>query len=256
MNPTVEILADKAALIERAYQLSVDCLKAAIDQRGRATIALSGGSTPEPLYAAMIGADLPWQQIYVFWGDERYVPHDDAQSNFRMASEAWLNHVPIPAANIFPMPTSANDPAADAVKYAETLQAFFQGSTTDVSDSGFPALDLVLQGMGDDGHTASLFPHTAALAVRDRLITVGDHSGEPRITFTVPLINQGRKVVFLVAGESKQTALSHIFSAQADGQSYPSKLIEPASGAHWLLDAAAGKGIPTADTTADINTAK
>ncbi len=247
MNPTVEILPDKAALIERAYQLTVDCLKTAIDQRGRATIALSGGGTPAPLYASMTQADLPWQQIYVFWGDERYVPHNHEQSNYRMAREAWLNHVPIPPENIFPMPTSANDPAADAVKYADTLKAFFQGSSEDVSELGFPALDFVLQGMGDDGHTASLFPHTEALAVRDRLITVGNHNGEPRITFTVPLINQGRKVVFLVAGESKQTALSHIFStesAESEGQTYPSKLIQPASGVHWLLDAAAAKGLP------------
>jgi 6-phosphogluconolactonase len=246
MNPTVEILPDKAALIERAYQLTVDCLKAAVDQRGRATIALSGGSTPAPLYAALTQADLPWQQIYVFWGDERYVPADHAQSNFRMTREAWLNHVPIPPENIFPMPTSAKDPAADAVKYADTLKAFFQDSAEDLSDSGFPALDFVLQGMGDDGHTASLFPHTEALEVRDRLITVGDHNGEPRITFTVPLINQGRKVVFLVAGANKQTALSHIFSPEANGNTYPSKLIQPASGCHWLLDAEAGKGIPDA----------
>jgi 6-phosphogluconolactonase len=254
MNPTVEILPDKAALIERAYQLTVDCLQAAIAQRGRATLALSGGSTPKPLYAAMVQADLPWDKIYVFWGDERYVPHDHEQSNVRMVREAWLNHVPIPAANIFPMPTSAHNPAADAVKYGETLKAFFQSGSEagseEVSASGFPALDFVLQGMGDDGHTASLFPHTEALAVRDRLITVGNHDGEPRITFTVPLINQGRKVVFLVAGESKQTALSHIFSSEsaesseAAGQTYPSKLIQPASGCHWLLDAAAGKGIP------------
>lgn len=250
MKPTVEILPDKAALIERAYQITVDCLKAAIEQRGRATLALSGGSTPKPLYAAMVHADLPWDKVYVFWGDERYVPHDHEQSNARMAREAWLNHVPIPAANIFPMPTSANNPAVDAVKYGETLKAFFQSSSEEASNSGFPALDFVLQGMGDDGHTASLFPHTEALAVRDRPITVGNHDGEPRITFTVPLINQGRKVVFLVAGESKQTALSHIFSSESsessdsDGQTYPSKLIQPASGCHWLLDAAAGKGIP------------
>jgi 6-phosphogluconolactonase len=244
MNPTVEILPDKDALIERAYQLTVDCLKAAIAQRDRATIALSGGSTPKPLYAAMVNADLPWDKVYVFWGDERYVPHDHEQSNARMAREAWLNHVPIPAENVFPMPTSANDPAADAAKYADMLKAFFQDSSEDLSASGFPALDFVLQGMGDDGHTASLFPHTEALAVRDRLVTVGDHNGEPRITFSVPLINQGRKVVFLVAGESKQMALAHIFSPEDNGETYPSKLIQPKGGCHWLLDAAAGKGIP------------
>ncbi|MGC1310264.1 MAG: 6-phosphogluconolactonase [Phormidesmis sp.] len=243
MNPLidtiVEVLPDKAALITRAYEVTVATLQAAIADRDRATIALSGGSTPKPLYESLASADLPWEKIYVFWGDERYVPQDDPKSNARMTREAWLDRVPIPTENIFPVPTGANDPAADAAKYEETLKTFFQ------SQSGeFPALDFVLQGMGDDGHTASLFPNTEALDVRDRLVTVGNHDGEPRITFTVPLINAGRKVVFLVAGENKQTALSQVFSPDADDHTYPSKLILQADGSHWLLDAAAGKGLP------------
>ncbi|MGB3299690.1 MAG: 6-phosphogluconolactonase [Phormidesmis sp.] len=239
VDTIVEILPTKDALIERAYQVTVASLTEAIAQRGQATIALSGGSTPKPLYEMMASADLPWDKIYVFWGDERYVPHDDEKSNVRMAREAWLNQVPIPAGNVFPMPTSANDPAADAATYSETLKAFFK-----VEAGEFPAIDFVLQGMGDDGHTASLFPHTQALDRRDRLITVGNHDGEPRITFTVPLINQGRHVVFLVSGENKQDALSHVFSPDADGHTYPSALIDPAGVCQWLLDAAAGKGVP------------
>ena len=239
MTPTIEILPDKAALIDRACDLTVAVIKEAIASSNKATLALSGGSTPKPLYAALAKADLPWEKVYVFWGDERYVPHDHPKSNALMASEAWLNHVPIPAENIFPMPTGANDPAADAAAYETQLQDFFQ-----LAEGDLPALDFVLQGMGDDGHTASLFPQTEALAVRDRLVTVGNHDGEPRLTFTVPLINQGRHVVFLVAGENKQTALAHVFSDGADGHLYPSKLIQPATGAHWLLDASAGKGVP------------
>lgn len=239
IDTIVEILPTKEALIERAYQVTVASLTEAIAQRGRATIALSGGSTPKPLYELMASVDLPWDKVYVFWGDERYVPHDNEKSNVLMAREAWLNQVPIPADNVFPMPTSANDPAADAATYSATLKAFFE-----VKAGEFPALDFVLQGMGDDGHTASLFPNTEALDVRDRLITVGNHDGEPRITFTVPLINQGRRVVFLVAGENKQDALSHVFSPDADGHTYPSKLIDPVGVCHWLLDAAAGEGVP------------
>ncbi|MGB3668697.1 MAG: 6-phosphogluconolactonase [Phormidesmis sp.] len=239
MNPIVEILPDKAALIDRAYALTVETVKSAIAARGQATLALSGGSTPKPLYAALTKADLPWEKVYILWGDERYVPHDHEKSNVRMAHEAWLSHVPIPADNIFPMPTSADDPARDAADYEETLKNFFQ-----LSPGEFPAIDFVLQGMGDDGHTASLFPHTAALDVSDRLVTVGNHDGEPRITFTAPLINHGQKVVFLVAGENKQHALSQIFSADADAHTYPSKLITPSAGPHWLLDAAAGQGVP------------
>ena len=238
-SPIVEILPSKEALIERAYDVMVFNLKEAIAQRDRATVVLSGGSTPKPLYASMAKADLPWDKIYVFWGDERYVPHDHEKSNVRMVREVWLNQVSIPEENVFPMPTGASDPEADAVEYAETLKAFFQTGSGE-----FPAFDFVLQGMGDDGHTASLFPGTEALDVRDRLVTVGNHDGEPRITFTVPLINQGRKVVFLVAGENKQEALSQVFSEDADPYVYPSKFIDPASGAHWLMDAAAGKGVP------------
>lgn len=243
MAPIVEILSDKAALIERAHALAVETVKSAIAARGQATLALSGGSTPKPLYASLIDADLPWDKVFIFWGDERYVPHDHEKSNVRMAREAWLNHVPIPAENVFPMPTGADNPATDAATYEETLKTFFQSNHKDAA-TGLPAIDFVLQGMGDDGHTASLFPHTEALKVTDRLVTVGNHSGEPRITFTAPLINSGRKVAFLVAGENKQEALSQVFSADADPQQYPSKLIQPADGPHWLLDAAAGKGVP------------
>lgn len=236
MAPTVEILSDKPALIERARQLMVETIKTAIAERDRATVALSGGSTPKPLYESLIKADIPWEKLYVFWGDERYVPHDHPKSNARMTAEAWLSHVLIPEENIFRVPTSSQAPAADAAKYAKTLRDFFKADEAAV-------IDFVLQGMGDDGHTASLFPFTEALDVRDRLVTIGNHDGEPRITFTVPLINQGRKVVFLVSGESKQKALSQVFSPDANDHEYPSKLIQPAN-PHWLLDAAAGEGIP------------
>ena len=236
MAPTVEILSDKPALIERARQLVVKSINAAISERDRATVALSGGSTPKPLYESLVNADIDWDKLYVFWGDERYVPHDHPKSNARMTAEAWLNHVPIPETNIFRVPTSAKAPASDAATYAQTLRDFF-GSAAKAE------IDFVLQGMGDDGHTASLFPFTEALDVRDRLVTVGNHNGEPRITFTVPLIQQGRQIVFLVSGENKQTALSQVFSSDASDREYPSRLIQPAN-PHWLLDADAGKGIP------------
>ena len=238
MAPTVEILSDKPTLIERAHQLMVESIKSAISERDRATVALAGGSTPQPLYESLVKADIPWEKLYIFWGDERYVPHDHPKSNARMTAEAWLNHVPIPEENIFRVPTSAKAPAADAAKYAKTLRDFFKTGEDEAIE-----IDFFLQGMGDDGHTASLFPLTQALDVRDRLVTMGDRNGEPRITFTVPLISQGRKIVFLVSGENKQEALSQVFSPDADDHKYPSKLIQPAN-PHWLVDAAAGKGIP------------
>lgn len=237
MKPIVEILPDRDALIERAAEVMVNQIRSAIAERGRCSIALSGGSTPKPLYQSLAQADLPWQQLVILWGDERYVPHDHADSNARMAREAWLNQVPIPTEQILPMPTGSGNPSQDAAQYEQTLRQFF-----DLAE-GLPAVDIILLGMGDDGHTASLFPQTEALTVRDRLITVGNHDGDPRITFTVPLINQGRNVLFLIAGANKQDALRHVFG-EADPHSYPSKLIQPQGELRWLLDQAAGEGIP------------
>jgi 6-phosphogluconolactonase len=241
MSRQVEVLADKTALIQRALELLLEKLHTAIAERGTFTLALSGGSTPKPLYEALAQQDLPWEKVHVFWGDERYVPPNHPDSNEGMARAAWLNHVPIPATNIHPMPTDEADPSVAAQKHEQELRQFFQ-----VQPGAFPALDVILLGMGDDGHTASLFPHTAALQVRDRLITVGNKDGQPRITFTVPLINQARGVMFVVAGASKQPALAQIFAPVADEMTYPARLIQPAGELWWLLDRAAGENLSLA----------
>lgn len=236
MDKHVEILSDKAVLVQRALDLVLKKLQAAIAERGYFTIALSGGSTPKPLYEALAQEDLPWDKIQVFWGDERYVPPTHPDSNEGMTRTAWLNHVPIPATNVHPMPTDAADPAVAAQQYEQTLQQVFQ-----VAPGKFPSLDVVLLGMGDDGHTASLFPHTPALQVSDRLITVGNKDGQPRLTFTASLINQARCVVFMVAGASKQPALAQIFAPAADAAQYPARMIQPQGELWWLLDQAAGE---------------
>jgi 6-phosphogluconolactonase len=235
MNKTVEVLPDQSALVARGLELVLSQLETAITQRGKFTIALSGGSTPKPLYEAIASQNLPWDKIHVFWGDERYVPPNHPDSNELMARRAWLDRVPIPAANIHATPTLAGDPAVDAAKYEQHLQEFFQAAP-----GKFPALDVVLLGMGDDAHTASLFPHTEALKVSDRLVTVGNKDGNPRITFTYPLINAAHNVIFIVAGANKQPALAQIFAPVADDFAYPSRLIKPQGKLWWLLDAAAG----------------
>lgn len=239
MQKTVEVLSDKSALIQRSLELILAKLHAAIAERGVFTIALSGGSTPKPLYEAIAQQDLPWDKIQVFWGDERYVPPDHPDSNEGMTRAAWLNRVPIPAENIHPMPTDAVDPKIAAHKYQQELLQFFQ-----LQPGAFPALDVILLGMGDDGHTASLFPHTEALQVCDQLITVGNKDGQPRITFTAPFINQARCVIFMVAGASKQPALAEVFALEADDMAYPSRLIQPQGELWWLLDQAAGQNLP------------
>ena len=176
----IEIYPDRKALVNRSLDLVKERIQAAIAARGTCAIALAGGSTPKPLYEALAEADLPWAQLQIFWGDERYVPVSDPSSNAGMAKTAWLAQVAIPTEQLHIMPTHYEQVADAAENYDQIVQQAL--------NSDQPAFDIVLLGMGDDGHTASLFPHTAALQVTDRLITVGEKSGEPRLTFTAPLI--------------------------------------------------------------------
>ncbi len=235
--PQIKITADKNALIAQAQTFIIAKIQQAISQNNICTIALAGGSTPKPIYEGIAKADIPWAKLHVFWGDERYVPSTHPDSNEKMAREAWLNQVDIPPANIHPMPTSSENPQLDAEKYNQELQQFF------AIESDFPSFDLILLGMGDDGHTASLFPHTEALKVGDRLITVGNKDGNPRLTFTVPLINQAKCVIFLVSGENKQSALQQVMSETGDSNQYPSRLIKPQGDFIWFLDKAAAAEI-------------
>lgn len=235
MNKVVEVLPDKEALIARSQEVVLSKLQAAIEERDQCMIALAGGGTPKPLYEAIATQNLPWDKVHIFWGDERYVPADHPDSNQGMARRAWLDKVDIPAANIHPMPTTGATPVADAEKHEAELREFFGTSVGE-----FPCLDIILLGIGDDAHTASLFPHTDALQVQDRLVTVGNKDGQPRITFTVPLINHARSVIFIVAGAGKRPALAQIFAPEADASTYPSRLIQPQGELWWLLDESAG----------------
>jgi 6-phosphogluconolactonase len=186
----------------------------------------------------MSNQSLSWENIQIFWGDERYVPSDHPDSNQRMARQIWLDKVNLPESNIHPMFTGAGNPQIDADRHEAELRQFFG-----VSNGEFPIFDLILLGIGDDGHTASLFPHTEALQVRDRLVTVGNKDGQPRLTFTVPLINHARCVVFLVEGKNKRSALKQIFAPEADEMNYPARLIQPRGELWWLLDRYAGAEI-------------
>ena len=235
----IEVLPDKEALVRRAGELVLEQMRSSLEARGQCTIALSGGSTPKPLYEFLATQDLPWARVYVFWGDERYVPPDDSQSNYRMAREAWLGKIDIPTQNVFPMPTMAQDPVADARTYDGQLQTFFG-----LEPGDFPVFDIILLGLGDDAHTASLFPNTEALQVCDRSVTVGNKDGEPRITLTFPVLNLARTVAFVVAGASKQTALDRIFAPEEDDLTYPARTVSPLEGElWWLLDEAAGAAV-------------
>lgn len=234
MNRIIEVLPDKPSLIERSRELILARIQSTLKSQDRFAIALAGGSTPKPLYEALAQESLPWSKIHIFWGDERYVPATNPDSNQNMTRSALLDKIDIPDANIHPMNTTDGDPHRSAQQHQKELQQFFQTSAGEI-----PAFDLILLGMGDDGHTASLFPHTEALKNTNDLVTVGNKDGQPRITFTIPLINQARCVLFLVAGENKRPALKEVFAPQGDARHYPSRSIQPQGELLWLLDQSA-----------------
>jgi 6-phosphogluconolactonase len=219
----------------------------AVEQRGRFSIALSGGSTPRNLYtliAANASASLPWDKMFFFWGDERHVSPDNPDSNYRMAKESLLSKVPIPGANIFRVPAENPDVSAAAEAYEQTILKFFA-----VNPGEFPRFDLILLGMGPDGHTASLFPETEALREKSRLVRANwvEKLKTSRITFTLPLINAARCVTFLVSGIDKAPALHEVFEGNAPGDKYPSKLVSPSEGKLiWFVDRAAASELSTA----------
>jgi 6-phosphogluconolactonase len=206
----------------------------AIEVRGRFTVVLAGGSTPETMYG-ILARDymnrIDWSKIYVFFGDERSVPPHHEDSNLKMASEVLLDHVPV--ANVHRIRGELPpDEAAEA--YEVELREFFQ--TEDV-----PRFDLILLGLGADGHTASLFPETPALEVQDRWVVANPvpRLDTTRITLTVPVINAARAVIFLVAGEDKAEALEETLEGDADPRAYPAKLIQPPGGPNWMVDQSA-----------------
>jgi 6-phosphogluconolactonase len=234
-------------LFQAAADEVIHAATAAVAERGRFTIALSGGSTPKNLYtliAANASANLPWAQMFFFWGDERHVPPDDPDSNYRMAKEAFLSKIPVPPGNIFRIPAENPDAAAAAEAYEQTLRKFFA-----VGAGEFPRFDLILLGMGPDGHAASLFPETAALQEKSRLVVANwvEKLGTSRITFTLPLLNAARCVAFLVSGIDKAEALHEVLEGNAPGEKYPSKLVQPSAGKLiWFVDRAAASQLSTA----------
>ncbi len=234
-------------LFQAAAEEVIRAATSAITERGRFTIALSGGSTPKNLYtliAANASASLPWDRMFFFWGDERHVPPDNPDSNYRMAKETLLSKVAIPPANIFRIPAENPDASAAADAYEQTLRKFFA-----VAPGEFPRFDLILLGIGPDGHTASLFPETAALEQTSRLVVANwvEKLQTNRITFTLPVLNAARCVAFLVSGTDKAAVLHEVLEGNAPAEKYPSKLVRPSEGKLiWFVDRAAASQLSTA----------
>jgi 6-phosphogluconolactonase len=209
----------------------------AVSARGRFTAALSGGKTPVALYTLLAKAPymphLPWARVHLFWGDERCVPPDHADSNYRMTRESLLDHVPIPPANIHRMPGEM-DPAEAAARYEERLREFFV-----THGDGFPVFDFFLLGLGEDGHTASLFPGTRSIRESARWV-VGHYVDAQkgwRITLTPPVINAARMVAFIVAGAGKAAVMKEILEGPFRPDTLPAQIVRPAGGdLVWMLD--------------------
>jgi 6-phosphogluconolactonase len=249
VSVTYRVSASAAELAGVAAELFTSVTAAAVKARGLARVAISGGSTPKAMFALLADrakpyfAEVPWEKLQLFWVDERCVPPTDAESNYRMTNEAMLAHVPLPAAQVFRMEGEL-DPEVAASRYEATIRNAFklEGAET-------PTFDLVLLGMGDDGHTASLFPHTEALNEMVR-IAVANHVPQKdtwRITLTWPVIDRGREVAFLIEGEAKAQVVADVFLGTYDPESKPSQLIRPASGKLTLLldkDAASKLPVP------------
>ncbi|HEX3494717.1 MAG TPA: 6-phosphogluconolactonase [Methylocella sp.] len=177
-------------------------------------LCLSGGSTPKRVYELLgakdLGASLDWQKVHLFWGDERFVPPDHRDSNFRMAREALIDHVPIPAAQVHPVPTDSASPEEAAASYEATLQGFYGGKTLDPER---PLFDVTLLGLGEDGHTASLFPGTKALDERDAWVTsILGVMPEPRISLTYPALQSSDVILFIVSGAKKRDILARVLA--------------------------------------------
>jgi 6-phosphogluconolactonase len=245
-NIDLKVVPDPVKLAARAAELFIRSAQVAIAEGGRFRVALSGGSTPKAMFLQISRPvnlrQVDWTRVHLFWGDERCVPADHVDSNYQMTRQSLLDFVPIPARNVHRIPGEF-EPDAAAAAYEDVLKKHF-GSET------FPRFDLILLGLGEDGHTASLFPGSPALVENGRWVVAVEHNIPPvpmvpRVTLTFPVINAAKRVVFLVVGQSKAEILARVIQPPGLGEiALPAQLICPLDGTvTWLVDQAAGKFI-------------
>jgi 6-phosphogluconolactonase len=232
----IRVLSDAAKLAAEAAGEFIRLSSAAIESKGRFTVALSGGSTPRRLYSMLSGEasfrdHIAWDRIHFFWGDERHVPPGHPDSNYRMANEAMLSKVPVRPENVHRMEGEDPDPDRAAREYEEKLRRI-----TQVKVGEIPRLDLALLGMGADGHTASLFPGSRGIEEQERLVIANwvESLKTFRITMTFPLLNHAAFLLLLVSGEDKAETLRAVF--EESGEDFPVQRIRPTGGCLWLVD--------------------
>lgn len=261
MPGSLLLAQDETVFLKKAAQTVLEKAAAAVEKNGFFTLVLSGGKTPRKLYSLLADSyyrdRLHWAKIHVFWGDERKVPPNHPDSNYKSAFESLLSKVPLPASHIYRIPAEMTTAVEAARAYDQTLKNFFRtlGQKfpsvnpyyTNSIGEAFPRFDLILLGLGEDGHTASLFPNSSLTVEKTKWVAGGyveNVSGE-RITLTLPVINSAHSVLFLCAGESKSTIVREIF--REDGPPFPAKWVRPTEGdLEWLLDKGAALKLPAA----------
>ena len=244
----IAIYDDKHTLSQHAAEYIMRIAQEAIDLHGHYTIALTGGTTPGEVYS-LIGSEpfrsqIDWQLVDVFWGDERCVPHNSPESNFYLAQEVLLDKIAIPKSQIHPMPADQLDREAASQAYSIEMQNTFD-------TNGIPSFDLIHLGMGPEGHTASLFPRQASLHEKHRLVMPVSVPKPPpdRLTFTPPLLNAARNVLFLVTGSEKADALHAVLEGEYQPDEYPAQIVRPIHGeVVWMLDKDVAKNLHVNNT--------
>ena len=242
----IRVFNDLKDLSRETARCFVEFSQEAIRARGFCSVALSGGSTPRAFHHTLSGPEfqerVQWSDIYFFWGDERCVPLHHSDSNYKMAKESLLSKVPVPEKNIFPIHTENHAPREAAIAYENTLRSFF------ATEEQFPRFDLIFLGLGEDGHTASLFPHSSALQERNRWSTENyvEKLKSHRITLTVPVLNNAANVLFLVSGASKTNALREVLRGSFEPHRLPAQMIRPEAGQlMYLVDRESAAGLGT-----------
>jgi len=226
-----------------AAEFIAELAEARIRERNIFTLVLAGGSTPRLLYEELArepsASRVDWQHTHLFWGDERCVPSDSPDSNYSLALQALISKVDVPPSNIHRIPATTGTPKAVAAEYETTLREFFQPSAASDPSLSFPSFDLVLLGMGTDGHTASLFPGEAALEEMDRWVLAVDGAKAsppvPRVTLTLPAINKAGYVIFLASGSNKREVFQQVVN-NPDASGYPAARVKPAGKLLWFID--------------------
>ena len=241
LNPkhNVHIFSDKVALDHAAVDYWLRQAQLAIEERGSFHVALTGGSSPQAMYRLLADGEykdrVDWQRVHIYIGDERFVPHDHPDSNYGMARNCFLDHVAIPDANLHPILTEGMEPVQSAEQYASALQLSIPSNV-----GHLPQFDLIMLGMGDDGHTASLFPDTDILAVKDKTVAAVyvDKLTTWRVSLTYSVLNAARQIMFIVCGVNKADILAHVLKQGSD-HIYPVQGVNSLGDMHWFLDQAA-----------------